>query len=125
MTAWRSSAPLAVIDRRASISSAPSSPVRRSWTGYVALGFHRVGKVPVAARPVRLHPIVEKLSGRPTLVRPLAPLMHAADRAGSESASYRPQKMRSTGRGLGAGAKAGPREELRGLLAARRVVTRR
>ena len=48
--------------------------------GYVALGFHRVGKVPVAARPVRLHPIVEKLSGRPTLVRPLAPLMHAADR---------------------------------------------
>ena len=46
--------------------------------------------------------------------------VQTVDRAGiSESASYRPQKMRSTGRGLGAGAKAGPREKLRGLLATR------
>ena len=49
--------------------------------GYLALGFERIGKVPVCARPIRLLPIVEKLSGRGNHLRPFAPVMNAVDRA--------------------------------------------
>ena len=49
--------------------------------GYLALGFQSVGKVPVVARPIHLLPIVEKISGRGALIRPLAPLLRVADDA--------------------------------------------